>query len=285
VLPLLFSCGPHVGGPRQTDHATGRGASAYMQWRPENLIYLAPNGRSIVLQRPAGKPHIVGHVGGSGTLDVTGARDHVYWLEDHGLKTSIVGVTSKTGKKRVIVPPTSREIDAVVALRQTLFVATSTGIGRVDSVSGDARWDYLRLPGDGVGPVGDGLATDGRSIYVSQCFHNRVGRITVGPRPRISWLTGLSCPKSIAIGGGYLYWSPGPRQIARVALSTGRMQAPWLRLRNTPVGLAYAGSFLYWTWSSPLATSKGTYVSRIDTGLRRPTIRWHQAADTPISGF
>lgn len=150
-----------------------------------------------------------------------------------------------------------------------LYWLDLNAIGRVALDGSQANRRFIRPPREPNGGVGEGLATDGRYLYVGSCDRGRIGRVATGGSAA-DWsfivLGRHSCPQNLAVGERYLYWSELGYKggtIGRARLDGSRVDDRWYRIRVTdgPASLAVGGGAVYWTWGGAARTTP--YVGRV----------------------
>jgi hypothetical protein len=253
---------------------------------PNRLLFETLNGRSLVVYHRGASPATrrVGHIGGLGTLSFSASGRHVVWEQDlRGRKDLRPGgqeiVTATIGRQgqQVLLGPSKRDMDQVVVAGRYVYWGTARGLGRVRLAGGRRDFNFRRLPPvPGADPV-TGLASDGRSLYFSECERDRIGRIRLNRAasgPQITWLTGLPpCPQSITLANHYLYFTYVNRSIGRIDLLTRHVDAHWLNTGTPAVSsVAAAGHFLYWDAAIPHRGQRPReFLGRVDLDTPTPT--------------
>jgi hypothetical protein len=135
----------------------------------------------------------------------------------------------------------------LVVARGRVYWVDESAIGAVDLTG--ARVDHrLVAPSQEYGGgVADGLASDGKYLYFTQCMNGAIGRVGLDGRgldPRFVVVSGRSCPEDLTYADGDLYFSNGGDSIGRVTLRSRRVEPNWLRVSADGV-VADAGN-VYW---------------------------------------
>jgi hypothetical protein len=158
---------------------------------------------------------------------------------------------------------------ALVADDRFLYWLDENAVGRVAFDGSQTNRGFLRPPREANGGVGDGLATDGRYLYVASCDRSRIGRVASDGSAK-NWslivLGRHSCPQDLAIGARYLYWTELGYKggtIGRARLDGSQFDDRWYRLHviDGPLSLAVGGGAVYWTWGGAARTTP--YVGRV----------------------
>jgi hypothetical protein len=207
---------------------------------------------------PHRAPRRIFRVGNDSPFAVTVAAGRVFWLTEsdtvgrvaNAIKWARVGANSV----HTLTTRVSQASD-MVATRHFVYWGDATGIGRAGRSGSQVNPRYLRLAQELGGNVETGMATDGRYLYFSQCTNNRIGRVALtahGTDVGIDWIvTTRSCPQTLAVGDGYLYWAGSSRSgsalIGRAPLGGGVADGSWVNLRSMPepVSMVVDGRFLY----------------------------------------
>lgn len=215
---------------------------------------------------------------------MAGSGHRVFWLQQFRQTTfgSSIRKVSVTGQHPITLVRRVHGAFLLAATRHHVFWATSGAIGRV-SVDGSRvqrRWLVgIRRQADGI--IVDGMATDRRFLYLSQCFRGRIGRVPLAARPRhrqVEWIVrGIdTCPAHLEVSGGFIYWSgdtktgAGPGVIGRAPSAGGAPTQIWTRIRSFggPLSIVAVNGFVYWDWSTSGPNGKH-FIGRVsDHGTR-----------------
>jgi len=223
---------------------------------------------------------------------VAASNGRVYWLTwgPKGYRGPVDVDSADMATHRVRV--TVRHADTfqyLTANSSHLFWIDGTHLSRSTLFGHNVLHRYLRLPKENEYDVADGLAVDTRYVYVSQCGNGRIGRVALsqyGDHPHIDWVVrglGDSCPQSIAVGGGWIFWAGGTKgwygTIGRARLDGTRVDPGWVKvsrsLWNSPYAVTVLGGHVYWLWGDEDDTQRswlgGVSVggSGLDERMRR----------------
>jgi hypothetical protein len=256
--------------------------------RATALYYLNSQAARTILRRSFRTGHST--VIASGLNEPTGivkVGDQLWWEQysQHPCKKDpgdpdpgvIMSITLNTGsaKPRRVLSCITAE-DGLIAARGFLYFAQENGIGRVGLSGHHLNRRFIRLTTQKEGDSLDGLATDGRHLYFSECDRDEIGRVDLNGQ-HLSYRfvsTGhKTCPQALAVGGAYLYWSDlGP--IGRAHLNGTHVQHVWM-LTHTGGGFSLAADahHIYWDWQSGPEGSPD-YVGRVDSDKHDLTKRW-----------
>jgi hypothetical protein len=175
-------------------------------------------------------------------------------------------------------------VRALVSTKGFLYWLDQKEIGRAALNGSSIQRRFRKLPTDASGAAGDGLATDGRFLYVSSCQRGSIARISLsGFDVTLSFikLGGHSCPQSLAVGGGHLYWTElGERggTIGRADLNGTKINERWFRLpvENGPFDLAADNKAVFWTWGGPAG-----FIGRTSFDRSKVTPRFVRGDNSP----
>jgi hypothetical protein len=193
---------------------------------------------------------------GFGSLAV--ARGSIYWsVPSSGRKApaKVESYSLRSKHRRLVLSDAGRGTADFTISHGYLYWGGATAIGRVKLNGTEERRNFLPLPKTGDGGVEDGLASDGRALYFSQCEKDRIGTValTSGARRAIRWIVHTQCPQSLAVAGGFLYWAkvglpPTDGTIGRSSSDGREVSESWLSIRTPdgPTCLGIDGTYVYW---------------------------------------
>ena len=203
---------------------------------------------------------------------IASSGDRIYWLHrsPRSAAISIQSISANGHRPVTLVENVGSFAITIAATRRHVYWGSATGaIGRV-------AIDGSRLQRRWLAAGQDGLTTDGRFLYLSQCFRGRIGRVPLtGPtrNRQIEWIVQGSntCPQALAVDGGFVYWAgftrrgAGPGVIGRAPVDGGVPEDTWTDVEtfNGPISLATADGFVYWDWGGT-PNSAPSFLGRVN---------------------
>ncbi len=239
---------------RQAPQLVLQSGRFYVRWSPRE-------------NRPAAR---IASVRDMRALDIASAGQRLYWR--HEVKKPIdssIRRVSLTGRHQRTLLRRSGPMLDLAATREFVFWGAPGAIGRASVDGTRVRRTWLAFSRPGRGQIEDGLATDGRFLYLSQCVRGRIGRVALSARPaqrRVEWIVRTdTCPGPLAVDGGFVYWAgfsrTGEGVIGRAPAAGGSPDNTWTPVRTFegPNDVAVAGDFVYWTWGGSGARASRKY--------------------------
>ena len=265
--------------------------------RAQQLVF--PMGRFFVRKTPGSqrRPARILPIRQMSATNIDAFGHRIYWLnrDQKTFKVTVRSVASTGAHPRTLVRRVGFAA-VLAASRQHVYWDASNGsaISRVavDGSRVQRRW-LVGIRRQSSGDIVDGLATDRRFLYLSQCFSGRIGRVPLNARPRnrhVEWIVrGINtCPQNMTVSGGFIYWAgftrSGAGVIGRAPVAGGPTKQTWTRIRTSagPSFLAAINGFIYWDWGgSP--DGAPSFVGRISENHTKFTRKFRRIGPWPIT--
>jgi hypothetical protein len=265
--------------------------------RGQQLVF--PNGRFYVRVTPGlhRRPARILPIRRMSATAIDGFGRRIYWLnrDQRTFDVTLRRVSSAGRHPRILVRRMG--LPAILAAsRRHVYWDQGGAIGRVavDGTRIQRHWlEGIRRQASG--EILDGLATDRRFLYLSQCFRGRIGRVPLDARPRhrqVEWIVrGIdTCPQDLEVSGDFIYWTgftrsgAGPGVIGRAPIAGGAPTQVWTNVRafGGPLSLAVVNGFIYWDWGTSGPRAKD-FVGRVRLDGKRFTRKFRRIGPWPIA--
>jgi hypothetical protein len=226
------------------------------------------NGTAHLLFRHDGEP-----------LGTVGTRNHIVWINepDHLSRTAISIATESGHHEHVLVRHVPNATDLVLA-GPYLYWGSLHWFGRVCLDGTQLNRRFIRVSPEHDGGVEDGMTTDGRYLYFTQCLAGRIGRVPIAAASTggaVSWLVVDPddrdfCAQALTLSGTHLFYDNN-NSIGRIGVNGSGRDDRWHPL---PAALITSGSLiadshdLYWNYgASPNPAS--SHIAQLTTSGRR----------------
>jgi hypothetical protein len=295
VLLGVVGCGgPAASPPTPNSAPTGSGVSSSAPTlganAHETLTFVRHNG--LYRQTNGHRPRKIAHVGDADSLEslvVVGKR--VYWTvspQGDG-RMSIMSYSTRTRRRGTLLRFRGGSGD-LIAARGHLFWGGASAIGKVSLDGSNVHRRFIHLPQAGGGhEVEDGLTSDGRYLYISQCTKDRLGRVPneKSIHPRVHWLLRTACPQELSWSNGYLFWSSlnftSGGRIGRVTDTGNNPDPTWLKIASIqgPFSIDANSKNIYWSWGS--GSPGASFIGRAPLAKPAQKNRKYLSGSGPIS--
>lgn len=265
--------------------------------RAQQLVFTTAQGRFYVRSTPGvhRRPARILPTRQMSATAIDSFGHRIYWVNraPRTFDQTIRRVSSTGGHPRTLVRRLGL-VSILTASRRHVYWDRGGAISRVavDGSQIQRHW-LVGVRRQASGDILDGLATDRRFLYLSQCFRGRIGRVPLNARPRhgqVEWIVrGIdTCPAQMTIGGGFIYWSgftrSGAGVIGRAPVAGGAPTQVWTRIRSQagPGSLAIINGFVYWDWGGVGPHGK-SFVGRVTVNGKRFNRKFRQTGRFPIT--
>jgi hypothetical protein len=238
---------------------------------------------------PLGKEVVrVPHIQSKGApLAVT--KQYLFWID--GVDGSPVAALWRSNRDGSDPHPILKNVYStgeLAVIGSSIYILEAAGISRAALDGSGVVRNVVKLAPGVLGNGADGLATDGRYLYFSNCDKGTISRVSPdgsGLVERFIVTGNDTCPQALATAGKFIYWGEldgsipsDPGRIGRALLDGSQANDRWLLVRShdAPYAIATDGRFIYWTHVLVLPKHKFRHDidrARVDgTHLRRTIV-------------